>query len=327
MTDENHWRVIRLTEFTRPSAPATTLLQQWYHHIRNIFIQADEASLEEESESLPGYRDFSVAPAAQALDEAFADWLSKPTPGVKFLVGPPHSGLASIASVWAAQRDWSCLTAPDRKQIEEAAIDSWWEPQAAEQWVIPDLSSYWQRRVNGLSFIRALLPRILQGSLGQGLVVCDSWSFIFLQHTSLLHLSHIYCFAAADAPLLRQLGIRAPTKQLKSLAAQALGNPGVALTLWTAMWEGHHEPPCVPIGSDDSTAFVLYSLLLHHGLSRDDLQDVLPNLTVTQIDGQLLLLEQAQIVHREQQQWQVSVHGYLTARDFLKSRGFDVDAF
>lgn len=57
---------------------------------------------------------------------------------------------------------------------------------------------------------------------------------MFLQHAWPVHLTHVYCFAAAEAPLLKQLGVRAPAKQLKSLAAQALGNPGLALALWAA---------------------------------------------------------------------------------------------
>lgn len=64
MTDENHWRIIRLTEFARPAAPASTLLQQWYHHLRNLFINTEDTDLDAEAESLPGYRDFAVGTRA-----------------------------------------------------------------------------------------------------------------------------------------------------------------------------------------------------------------------------------------------------------------------
>lgn len=327
MTDENHWRIIRLTEFARPAAPASTLLQQWYHHLRNLFINTEDTDLDAEAESLPGYRDFAVEPAVRALDAAFASWADESMPGVKFLVGPPHSGTAAIAKAWAEHHQWRCLTPPDAAQLSHVEVADWWQPQAAKQWVIPDFARYWRRHVDDLPLVRALLPQLIRGQFGQGLVVCDSWSFMFLQHAWPVHLTQVYCFAAAEAPLLKQLGVRASAKQLKSLAAQALGNPGLALALWAAQRQGRHEPPCVPAGSGDAAAFVLYTLLLHNGLSGTELQRLLPTLSAAQLDVQLLQLEQAQIVQQEEQQWQVSVHGYLAARDFLKSRGFDVDAF
>ncbi|GAB3295659.1 hypothetical protein [Pseudidiomarina andamanensis] len=327
MSSENNWCVIRLAEFERPDAPASTRLQQLFQHIRNLFPKADETSDDEEQSDFPGYREFDLKPGADALDAAFDEWRSESEPGIKFLISPPFSGTAAIAREWAQRHNWNQLTPPAEEQLNSVDVDSWWQAQSTEQWLIDDLANYWQRRTDGMAFVRTLLPKLMRGELGQGLVVCDSWSFAFLQRAWPVNLPNVYCFAAAEEALLHQVGIRAEDKQLKALAARAFGNVGLALALWAVQQDEGHDLPSMPPDCGDETAFVLYTLLLHMGLSGETLQRLLPTVAADQLDVQLLQLQQARLIHYDDNQWHVTVYGYLAVRDFLKSRGFYVDAF
>lgn len=35
---DNHWQIIKLAEFERPSAPASTRIEQLVQHLRNLFL-------------------------------------------------------------------------------------------------------------------------------------------------------------------------------------------------------------------------------------------------------------------------------------------------
>lgn len=328
MTTENHWRLIRLAEFERPDAPASTRLQQFLQHIRSLFPKSEDVDDDEQQDDFPGYREFDVTPAAAALTEAWREWLDASESDVKFLISPPFSGTANIARAWAKQQGWQQLQAPTVERLSGVQVDDWWQPQATEHWLIDNLSAYWQRDTNGLAFIRTLLPKLIRGELGQGVVVCDSWSFAFLQRAWPASLPNVYCFAAANENLLRQVGIQANPKALKALAARAFGNVGLALALWAVERNADAHLPSMPSDCGDETAFVLYALLQHNGLPGQRLQQVLPTLAADQLDVQLLQLQQARLIEcNNNQNWRITVYGYLAVRDFLKSRGYFVDAF
>lgn len=327
MSTENHWKLIRLSEFERPDAPASTRLQQLLQHIRNLFPQSSAATDDSSNSDFPGYREYKLEPGADAIDAAWQDWQQSDETGVKFLISPPFSGTAAIAREWAKRHHWPVLQAPSSEQLSGVATAVWWQPQASTTWLIDNLADYWQRRTDGLAFVRALLPQLMRGELGKGVVVCDSWSFAFLQRAWPVNLPNVYCFAAADAELLKQVGIHAQTKQLKALSARAFGNVGLALALWAVERQDDKSLPSMPADCSDATAFVLYALLQHNGLSGQALQHVLPTLAADQLDVQLLQLQQARLVQFTDERWHVTVYGYLAVRDFLKSRGFYVDAF
>lgn len=327
MSTENHWRVIRLAEFERPDAPASTRLQQLLQHIRSLFPKSEEVDEDEQKDDFPSYREFDLAPAVAALDEAWQEWLDASESGVKFLISPPFSGTANIARAWAKQHDWQQLQAPQTELLSSVQVDDWWQPQISDHWLIDSLSDYWQRHTNGLAFVRTLLPKLIRGELGQGVVVCDSWCFDFLQRAWPASLPNVYCFAAADEKQLKQVGIQTNSKKLKALAARAFGNVGLALALWAVERNAEHSLPSIPSDCGDETAFVLYALLLHNGLPGQQLQRVLPTLAAEQLDVQLLQLQQARLIECKSEHWRITVYGYLAVRDFLKSRGYFVDAF
>lgn len=53
MAESNHWQLIPLDEFERPSAPASTLVQRAWSHVRKLFIaEADDNANPDEQDFL-----------------------------------------------------------------------------------------------------------------------------------------------------------------------------------------------------------------------------------------------------------------------------------
>ncbi|PSJ47666.1 hypothetical protein C7H85_02210 [Zobellella endophytica] len=329
MSEANHWQLIPADDFVCPVPPAVTRFQQgWQRLLRLLGLRSQDPVDDGEGAEPPDYQGFDRAPAVAALTGHLADWIAAGEGGVCFLLDPPFSGTAAIARDWAGRLDWRRLTPPDEAQIRAVDVEAWWRQQQRHgPWLIDDLARYLLRTASGLRFVRALLPRLLHGELGQGLLVCDSWTFAFIQRAWPLRPPRVYCFAPAGPALLRQLGIRATDKPLSRLAARARGNPGLALALWACRLDETQALPELPVEADDTTAFVLFSLLLHRGLGGEGLQQVLPVVAPDQLNVQLLRLEQCGIVLRQDGGWRLRVHAYLAVRDFLAARDYLLDAF
>ncbi|MFC7158772.1 hypothetical protein [Pseudidiomarina halophila] len=276
MAESNHWQLIPLGEFERPDAPASTVIQRTWSHIRKLFIAEADDNANPDEQDFPHYREFELEPAVAAVNAAWQD--NDDPPAVRFVVSPPFSGSGAILREWAKQNDYQQLTPPTVEQLETADTDVWWQAQECERWLLDEFSSFWLRTTDHMQFMRALLPRLLRGELGSGVVVIDSWTFAFLKRAWPLSLPHCYCFAAATPELLKQSGIVGSEKRLKNLAARSRGNLGVALALWAIQQDEQRSLPHLPSEAGDATAFILYSLLLHHGLRGEDLQRVLPML-------------------------------------------------
>ena len=330
MTDENHWRLIPAEQFSCPAPPTVTRFQQgWRRVLRILGLKNADDIANDDNIELPDYQDFERAPAVSALNTHFEDWMADGRQEVNFLLDPPFSGTADIARDWTWQQGWALLTPPDRSQLRAVAVEEWWQQQQPHgvPWLIDDLARYLLRSADGLRFIRVLLPRLLHGDFGQGLVVCDSWTFAFLRRAWPLSLPRVYCFSPAESDLLRQVGIKGSELQLGRLAGQARGNVGMALALWSCRLNEERQLPSLPLEVDEGTAFILYTLLLHRGLSGEELQQVLPVMAPDELNVQLLRLEQFCVVERNKAHWRLSVYGYLAVRDFLGGRDYLLDDF
>lgn len=327
MAQSNHWQLIPFENFERPSAPASTVIQQAWSHVRTLFGRTDSDETEDVAQDFPHYREFALPPAVAAIDAAWQE--ATDAPRVRFVISPPFSGTGAVLRAWAEQHHYRTITPPSIAQLSSADTELWWQQQQVgdRPWLMDEFSSFWLRTTEHLAFVRALLPRLLRGELGQGVVVIDSWTYAFLQRAWPLALPHCYCFAAATPELLQQVGITASDKQLRKLTAQARGNLGVALALWAVAQSSDKRAPSLPSEADDSTAFILYSLLLHHGLQGEHLQWVLPMLAADQLDVQLLRLQQHGVVEYDDQVWRVTAYAYREVRDFLSGRGYWLDAF
>ena len=330
MTDKNHWQLIQAEEYQCPSPPTLTRFQQlWRRLLRTLGIDDGDAIENDANTALSDYQDFDRAAAVSALHHHLADWVSDAKQEVAFLLDPPFSGTAAIARDWTWQQGWALITPPTITQIRDVSVDEWWQQQELHDsaWMIEDLARFLLRSADGLRFVRVFLPRLLQGDFGQGVIVCDSWTFAFLRRTWPLNLPRVYSFAPAESALLRQLGIKGQEKQLEHLAGEARGNVGMALALWTYKTNKELQRPSLPVEADDNTAFILYALLLHRGLNGERLQEVLSSMAPDELNVQLLRLEQFGIVERDGEFWRLSAHGYLTTRDFLAGRDYLLDDF
>jgi hypothetical protein len=326
MAKGNHWQLIPLDTFERPTAPASTLLQKAWLRAQNLIGIKDDEDTTPDEQDFPHYREFDLEPAVAAVEKAWEAAESEPC--VRFVISPPFSGSGAILRAWADKHGYQQLKPPRKDQLESVDTASWWQAQQCDNWLLDEFSSFWLRTTSHMQFMRALLPRLLRGELGAGVVVVDSWTFAFLQRAWPLSLPHCYCFAAATPELLQQVGIETTDKALRKLNAKARGNVGVALALWALAQNSERQTPRIPSEADDATAFILYALLLHHGLAGEYLQLVLPMLAPDQLDVQLLRLQQNGVIELDDEKvWRVTVYAYVDVRDFLASRGYWLDSF
>ena len=149
--------------------------------------------------------------------------------------------------------------------------------------------------------------------------------------------------------------------ELRQLAAHCRGNPGVAWHYWRRQLRSepehdHHDgcqaqasagavhlragqlrddivwvapevaAPVLPLGADEEFALIVHALLLHRSLTTDVLALLLP-LPRSRITSQLLRLQALGLLLREDSFWQVAPLAYPSVREFLRARGFLIDAF
>ncbi|WP_107851739.1 hypothetical protein [Oceanimonas marisflavi] len=326
MAGNTHWQVIQLSEYRCPDPPASTRLQRVWHRLQRLLGMTETPDMESAA-ALPDYSEFNRMPAVTALDRYLKGW-----PGtqreVRFLLDPPFSATAEIARDWAEWRQWPRLTPPTQEQLNGAQVDAWWAGQGVRgPWLIDDLARYFLRTARGMAFLRILLVQLVQGGFGSGLVVCNSWTYRFIVQAFELSLPNMHCFAPATPALLRELGIQGDDRQLARLAARSRGNSGVALALWSAEYGHDQALPRMPAGADDTTAFVLYALLLHRGLGEQGLQQVLPMLAPDQLAACLLRLACVGLVQRDGTCWRISPVAYGEVREFLAGRDHCLDDF
>jgi len=145
-----------------------------------------------------------------------------------------------------------------------------------------------------------------------------------------------------------------PHPEIAQLAAHCRGNPGTALAYWREslraepesdaiatspdrpgddFFEEEHiwvsarlHEPILPNETDEDVVLVLHALLLHDGLPTDLLPELLP-LTRDGCLAILLRLDQAGLVARRDDRWQVSPLGYAGVRALLRGRDYLIDAF
>ncbi len=330
MSDSNGWQVINVDDFQVPTAPTVTKVQQrWKRFLRLLGIHGSEPEEEDNNDRQSTVKkEFDRKPAVEALNNHLNEWSIKKESTVCFLLDPPFSCTDDIARDWAKQKKWKLLTPPDNVKIRNVDIEGWWKEQKTkDNWLINDLTRYLIRTTYGLSFILELLPRILHGEFGKGLVVCDSWMFAFIQRIWPLKFSKVYCFAAAGPELLKQVGIYAGENTLQKLAARVHGNVGIALTVRSIEQNEDRKLPELPGEANDITSFILYSVLLHRHLSSSQLQEILPMLPAEELNLHLLQLKQYGILNYNENQWEINIEAYLAVRDFLNNRAFLLDIF
>ncbi|MGO4998902.1 hypothetical protein [Oceanisphaera sp. W20_SRM_FM3] len=329
MTDKNHWQLLETEKYTCPTpAPVTWLQLLWRRWLQTLGVKQQHEFSAQDLQDITEIPDVS----SLAAQSAFASYLAKQEQvhsEVHFLVDPPFSGTAAMARSWAWQQGRVLLSPPTADQITQCAVDTWWQQQAYQgtAWLIDDLARYFLRTPQGLAFIRVWRARVLAGEFGAGLVVCDSWAFAFLRRDWPLTMPSSHCLAPTSTSLLQQVGITGSHRQLAHLSGEARGNLGVAWALWRCKYLQQQTVPSLPVAANDTTAFILYTLLLHRGLSGAELQAVLSNVSGTELKMQLLRLVELGIIIYESEHWRVTAIAYGVVREFLAGRDYLLDDF
>jgi hypothetical protein len=323
--------------------------------------------------------------AIELADAVGDDWFQDPHPTrlVYPFVAPPGVKIDSALRTMAQQRRLCLIEPPpsnsllNRSKLEPSLFDAMGK-STSEVLVMPNLERWYLRHEDGLSVLRDLLQR-LSFDRRRVLLGCDSWAWAFLQHAIGIQdqMGEPQTFASFDARRLDawlctmlnrqryeflQSGNDQPvfssledaefkvTSIIASLAANARGNPGVALALWrdclrTRDTDGDAQPPGVDAGrttiwvdpssrsmpdllghTDRLQRFILHSLLLHGGLSLASLCQVLP-FSSDDILRRIGGLRLAGFIEQEDDILQVSLTGYPVVRQTLQNEGMLTDAF
>ncbi len=206
--------------------------------------------------------------AALGLDNALQGWIEEKTSdlSVLFVIGQPWCGHGETIEKWAAVHGADMVVPPTHSEIlsgDPGWLDQW--PIRGRPWVLPHLEHCYLRHAQGLGLVRDFLERAARGSLGKGLIGCDSWAWAYIQRVwpvaqpRALTLQAFdgekltrFFFHLAEAGMQEQICFRNAgngnrvipsfeemdgggytiSRELKQLAAHCRGNPGTAWTYW-----------------------------------------------------------------------------------------------
>ena len=307
------------------------------------------------------------------------------------LVAPPGCGIPDILEAVAREQQLTILAAPPASELlgdENAHSDFLHSLDACKNQtlVVPRLERFFLRHEAGLALVRSFVERLM--SRRRVLLGCDSWAWAFLQHAigiedllgSPLTLAPfhaprldawfrgsydlrniefrqrrndepVFLEQAADSESHSEESEPETSLLIKSLAARARGNLGVAHELWrsslricdpesegdepamessrSTLWvvsPSELELPKLANGADPLHRFILHAILLHAGLSVATLDTLLP-FSREDICRRMSELRAAGFVHEQNGLFQVSLAAYPEVRQDLCGQGFLVDAF
>ncbi|MFH1217209.1 MAG: hypothetical protein V1706_11975 [Pseudomonadota bacterium] len=190
------WEYIPLADYCFPAAPLThsarrgiayflRLLQRGGKEGDSPYKDKDNLQTLPDSQldriaSLPEWKS-----AAGLLDVALREWLTegkKDQPVVVF-VAPPYSARTQIFAEWTERQNCRLLVPPSPEQVL-SDDDSWLTDSKGDNrpWFLPALERVYLRHPAGLNLVRRFLDLACSGSLGPGIISCDSWAWAFLAH-------------------------------------------------------------------------------------------------------------------------------------------------
>jgi hypothetical protein len=341
--------------------------------------------------------------AVEALDAALEPWMEGADGVPALVLGARYHGAPSIPRRWAEARGWTIVDPLPRDDLAspDAAAADWLAARVQDgtPWVLPRLEQCHLRTPRGLTFVRRLLDRWAEGTLGRGLIGCDPHAWAYLRHVwpgQIPHCLVLHPFSAdAFARWLRALAEVGRSKgaapiafrmageddpvlpthreatdgdgsvppaddiptssYLRGLAVYSQGHPGIAWTLWRrsllvppdappseadetsdreseveqTIWVrpwSDVEHPRRPSGFAQPDAFVLHALLLHGGLSADQLSPLLPTDQYA-VRHRLHGLRTAGFIVQDDAKWQLTPAGYPAACDILRHEAYLPDPY
>lgn len=281
--EKTPWRLIPLCDFQAPAAPTSEavrnwLLSIWYRlHPSPVTSTSGFDKAEGELRAAPKKLLQQAAPdprwsdgAAALFENELAQWLNTDElDSPRVVVYTPFSGLDCMVYSWATQRGFTTVAAPTIEDILSGG-QNWLldcQAQGNKRWLLPKLEHWYLRQENGLNLLRRWLDW-LNSSPVKGLIVCNSWSWYYLNHV--LHIGaflpepltlspvdavDLACWfqmLPAQSPgenfvfrltnsgknvcaILEQKESDKPTVKstfLEDVAARSRGNPGIAWHIW-----------------------------------------------------------------------------------------------
>ncbi len=253
------WEFVRVADYAVPNLPARAAAANTVAAVGQLLRRTEKqeqlpVKQEADLRCLPDQLLERLVPAldwpaaAVALDRALAGWPGAAGAGdqVRFLIGQPCCGHADIACHWGTLHEAACIEPPSYEQI--LGSDEHWLDDlagAGRLWVLPNLEWCYLRHHRGLGLVRALLELAAAGSLGQGLIACESWAWAFL--------CRVWPLARPEALTLQGFTGSALSRLFAAMASVA---PGRRITFKNAA--SGKEILTVPIEGDGASAELLH---------------------------------------------------------------------
>lgn len=331
------WQWVPATEFAAPPTPTTIAIKRWWLSLQTKLTSNDNE--EAESAASGTAISFDQAEGVVSLNAHLKPWLDDAEDSrIQWLICPPHAGVDEIARTFCQQHNMQQLSPPARDELTLDALDLSLDRELpSSPWYLSELAHGFIRQSKGLRWVRHFFASAMSGELGKGVVICDSWAWSFLQTlwpTSYVNTLTLQAFAAEQ---LTQIGLEKEAEQLQHLASLSRGNLGIVSAYGGRRFkrqmrhanseDSPFEMPSMPSEASDYTAFILHMLLIHHGLTLQQLRRVLPIISPAQLDVELYHLKASGLVTLDDTVWWVSALGYPTVRQALKARGLWLDSF
>lgn len=391
------WEFVRLSDYRLPKVGGASAARLKWASFKRFFLRLETEELtplkkESDLQPLPQahldrvVKEIDWCLVADAFDKAInkEKWTSTAASPVKFVVGPPYAGHSRMLATWASRHGAHEIAPPSTEQILGSCLN-WFKdwPVPGGLWVLPNLESCYLRHAQGLKLIRRLFEMVLGGELGNGVIGCDSWAWMYLQRIWPIpewdvlalqgfdgeRLTRLFFHLAIDsegksvsfrnAGNGKNIALEASdaeheiSPELNQLAVYCRGNVGLARMYWRERLKAEPESerqyqnssrlaqdaeercvwvadmpkePVLPSEKDEDMVFIMHVLLLHNGLPEAVLTQLLP-LPHHRIMSLLLRLKDMGIVALHQGCWQITALGYISVRDYLRSRDYMPDGF
>ncbi len=212
------WEIVPSEDYHLPLAPVTHNVRNRITAIRRLFRShkhetTSPFTAKDTLRPLSQCQIDHIAPSqhgytpARILEKGLGEWPGQENPGqpVRVMIGPPESGHPQMLRAWAEKHGWQLLRPPSAEQIL-AGDDIMLSRQIApgRPWVFPTLERAYMRHPEGLSLIRRFLNAAFAGTLGRGIIGCNSWAWAYLRHVWRGRVPAPFCLQACDAGTLAE---------------------------------------------------------------------------------------------------------------------------
>jgi len=207
------WAFVPLAEHAPPALPVSSAAAQAWVALKKALTRNDEEGMApaRQEEALRSLSETRLSHFVRPIDWTEVSLALERTAqpvaqsGVTFVVAPPYGGHGEVVEAWAERHGARLLETPTTAQVL-AGDDSWratWDGEGP--WALPRLERFFFRSAHGLALVRRLLEEVAGGSVGQGLIGCDSWAWAFLRRVWPMPHQQVLTLQALDGEKLQRL--------------------------------------------------------------------------------------------------------------------------